>query len=168
MTAALSLLFATPPPPASAKYGDFANMPAESDTAVGDASNECLFARPGTGICTVYKSSEPALWAAPDKAGALKKLVGAARSLDAIGRDIEASRWTAISQALGSSMDLQEAVTFLSSSEADAKSAKKVFGALQGVGVAVQKKNREAARSFFDKYSEAMPALIEQLELSAT
>ena len=172
---------------ASAKYGEFARMPAKSGFSVGEESNECLFAQPGTGNCMVdsghyrlvvrrlnlrtsgtltqvYKSSEPALWAAPDKQVALTKLVRAAASLDNIGADIDAGRWTAVSQTLGASMDLQEAARFLSAGDAQsAKLAKQVFSSLQNVAVATQKRNAAVAKKYFEIYSQEMPALIIQL-----
>ena len=137
----------------------------------GDTANECLFATPGTGVCQVYRSSDPTLWAGPDTGPALKKLVAAALALDGVAGFIAKSQWTAISQALGASRDLREAVGFLtarpSANPNAAKQAKKVFTALDGVSVAVQKKDKAAAGLYFDKYATAMPELIKMLSTSA-
>jgi hypothetical protein len=151
--------------PAFAKYGEFANMPATpgGDFAAGDKNNECLFAQPGTGVCQVYKSSEPALWATPDTSLALGKLIKAANGLDGIGGLISKSQWTAIGQALGASRDLREAVGFLttqSGSKEAALLAKKVFATLDGIALATQKKDAAAAKTYFAKYETTMPDLI--------
>ncbi len=154
--------------PASAKYGEFAKMDGSQNGAAGNDANECLFAQPATGICTVFKSSEPALYKSPDKAKALDKIVAATRSLDGIGEQIESAKWSSVSQSLGASMDLQEAVNFLAAgSDKDLKLAKKVFTDLQGVAVAVKQKNQDASRLYFGKYASDMPALLQQLEVSA-
>lgn len=153
------------PPPAFAKYGEFANMPSKTDFAVGNDANECLFAQPGTGNCMVYKSSQPPLWETADTGLALKKLLSAAVALNDIEGYIAAQKWTAISQALGASRDLREAVGFLtkaSGNEAAGKQAKKVFTALDGIALAASKKDGPTAKIYFDKYAAAMPTLIEQ------
>ena len=72
----------TAAPPALAKYGEFANMPSNTDFAVGNAENECLFAQPGTGQCMVFRSSQPPIWQTADTGVALKKLIAAAESLN--------------------------------------------------------------------------------------
>ena len=154
--------------PASAKYGEFANIAADgsSTLASGDSDNKCLFATPGTGICQVYESSDPKIWASPDTAKALEKLVSAAKALDSLSESIAGKKWTAISQALGASRDLRESVGFLTSQADDPKAAaqaKKVFQALDGIAVAVQKKDSSIATLYFDKYSAAMPELIKML-----
>ena len=150
----------------SAKYGDFANMPSTPDFAVGDASNECLFAQPGTGNCMVYKSSSPPIWQTADTGLALKKLLAATAALNELEGYIASSKWTAISQTLGASRDLRESVGFLtkaSGSEAATKQAKKVFTALDGIALAASKKDGATAKLYFDKYASAMPVLIQQL-----
>ena len=72
-----------------------------------------------------------------------------------------------MSQLLGASRDLREAVGFLTSVEGSdpkaAAQAKKVFLALDGVSVAVQKKDAKAASLYFGKYATAMPELIAML-----
>ena len=103
--------------PTSAAYGEFARMSTDASTqgvlAAGDSNNECLFATPGTGLCQVYKSSEPALWDSPNLQGAKAKLLKAATALADLEIDITKARWTAVLQALGASRDLREAVGFL-------------------------------------------------------
>ena len=97
---------------------------------------------------------------------AIKKLVAAAEGLGDLDAYIAQKQWTAISQALGKSRDLREAVGFLtkqSGSDAAAKQAKQVFAALDGVALAVSKKDAAAARIYFDKYASAMPLLIQKL-----
>ena len=168
LIAAAVAAVASVPGRAGATYGEFAKIAGEGVSSLpsGDAANECLFATPGTGVCQVYKSSDPVLWATPDTAKALQKLVDAARALDALDGYIAASKWTAISQSLGASRDLREAVGFLTSQAADGKAAaqaKKVFTALDGVSVAVQKRDKVAAGLYFAKYSTAMPELIKML-----
>ena len=78
--------------PASAAYGEFARMGTDASTqgvlAAGDSNNECLFATPGTGLCQVYKSSEPALWDSPNLQGAKAKLLKAATALADLEADI--------------------------------------------------------------------------------
>lgn len=107
-------------PAASAKYGEFAKTSGGQDQmAVGDSSNECMFAQPGSGICTVYKSSDPPAWSSPDTDVARSKLIRAAEQLREIGTQIEGKRWTLISQTLGSSRDLREAVGFLTAASGD-------------------------------------------------
>lgn len=157
------------PLPASAAYGEFAKIAAApgSDFAAGDTNNKCLFAQPGTGVCTVYESSQPKLWATPDTAKSLAKLVSAAEALDALDGFIAKSQWMKISQALGAAQDLREAVGFLTKaadSPEAAKLAKKVFLALDGVALAAQKKDAAAAKLYFSKYSAAMPELIRLLD----
>lgn len=151
--------------PASAVYGEFAKMGSDgvSTLASGDASNECLFATPGTGICQVYKSSDPRIWQTPDTAVALAKLIKAADNLNQIDGYIKTSKWTAIAQALGASRDLREAVGFLTARAEDPKAAataKKVFQALDGVYVAAQKKDASTATLYYGKYAAAMPELL--------
>lgn len=154
-----------PTPPAIAAYGEFAKMAAQpgSDFSAGDSNNECLFAQPGTGVCTVYKSSAPQLWATPDTDKALGKLLAAAASLGELEAFIQKSQWTAISQALGASRDLREAVSFLTAkaeSKDAASQAKRVFQALDGISLAAQKKDKATAQIYFDKFEAAMPTLI--------
>ena len=109
---------------ASAVYGQFAKMKGGQDQmGVGDSSNECLFAQPGTGVCQVYKSSDPPAWQSPNTDAALSKLLKAAKQLNSIGGQIDGSKWTQIGQALGSSRDLREAVGFLTAAAADPASA---------------------------------------------
>lgn len=159
-------LVAVPTEPAFAKYGEFAKMDgSRADFTVGDSANECLFAQPGTGVCTVYKSSDPTLWAEPDQGRALAKLVGAAKTLNGLGASIEKQQWTAITQTLGASRDLREAVGFLTSNKPEAaKKSKEVFKALDGIALAAQKKLPDTAKQYFDKYTQAMPALLSALE----
>ena len=117
-------------------------------------------------MCQVYESSDPKLWATPDTGKALAKLVSAARELQAVEEYISASKWTAISQALGASRDLRESVGFLTAAASDAKAAataKKVFAALDGVAVAVQKRDKGTASLYYSKYAAAMPELIAML-----
>ena len=151
---------------AYATYGEFANLAGSgvSTLAAGDAANQCLFATPGTGVCQVFKSSDPQLWSSPDKQKAFDKLVAAATSLSEIDAAISGSKWTAISQLLGSSRDLREAVGFLTADNAKAAAqAKKAFAGLDGVAVAVQKRDVSTARLYFGKYSEAMAVLVSML-----
>lgn len=166
LVAAISAASLSCAPPALAKYGEFAKIKTETDFAVGDAGNECLFAQPGTGNCMVFKSSDPPLWQTADTGAALKKLTAAAAALNGIEPAIAASKWTAISQVLGASRDLREAVGFLtkqSGSDEAAKTAKRVFTALDGVQLAASKKDAATAKLYFDKYASAMPLLIKQL-----
>ena len=105
LTAAAAALGALPGArPASAAYGEFARMSTDASTqgvlAAGDSNNECLFATPGTGLCQVYKSSEPALWDSPNLQGAKAKLLKAATALADLETDITKARWTAVLQAL--------------------------------------------------------------------
>ena len=148
---------------AAAKYGEFAKQASDgvSSLPAGDANNECLFATPGTGVCQVYRSSDPSLYASPDTGRALAKLTRAASALNEVDALIAASKWTAIAQALGASRDLREAVGFLTASNPPAAAqAKKVFQALDGVYLAAQKKDKATAASYFGKYTTAMPELI--------
>ena len=162
----LAALAATAHTPAAfAKYGEFARIQGEeaaSSVAAGDAANECLFATPGSGICQVYRSSAPKIWASPDTEVALKKLLVAAQSLNALDEYIASSKWTAIVQALGASSDLREACGFLTDQAGpeSAAKAKVVFRALDGVALAAQKKSVDAAKQYFAKYTAAMPELI--------
>lgn len=149
---------------ALASYGEYAKTDGTQGGAAGDRTNECLFAMPGTGICTVYKSSEPQLYASPDKTRAMDKLVNAAGLLNGLGEQIEGTRWTAISQTLGASRDLREAIGFLTaSSPAAEKAAKSVFKDLDGIQLATQKKDAAIANKFFGKYSSDMPLLLKAL-----
>eukprot|EP00965_Chrysotila_dentata_P186689 6163690-Pleurochrysis_carterae.AAC.6 len=155
------------PNAAFAAYGDFARIDLNAQMAAGDPSNECLFAVPGSGVCTVYRSSEPPVWTTPDTASAMKKLVNAAANLNGLESDIAASRWTSIAQSLGASRDLREAVGFLtaaSKSQNAANAAKKVFRDLDGIALAAQKKNVLAASTSFKQYTQDMPALFKALE----
>lgn len=99
--------------PSAAKYGEFARSEGTQNGAAGDPSRECLFAMPGTGVCTVYRSEGPTLYDAADQAKALAKLLSAASALDGLGALIDGAKWTAIGQSLGASRDLREAVSFL-------------------------------------------------------
>ena len=151
------------PLPAFAKYGEFAKIGSDTSFTVGDSANECMYATPGTGVCQVYKSSDPKIWSTPDTGKALKKLIAAADGLAEIDGFIAASKWTAISQSLGASRDLREAVGFLTAAAADKqaeKCAKKVFSALDGVSLAATKKDKATAALYYSKYAEAMPELI--------
>ena len=160
--------------PASAKYGAFAKMTNSDDNlnqgtmAAGDSRNPCLWAQPGTGVCVVYKSSDPQLWGGADGQKALEKLLSASQKFDGLGPLISGGKWMAATSALGASMDLQEAVNFLAKSSADpegnAKLAKKVFKDLQSIGLAVQKKDQKTALTYYGKYAEDMPALIGRLQ----
>lgn len=163
---AVAALLALPPSEANAKYGEFANMDASrSDFSAGDKDNACLFAQPGTGVCMVYKSSDPPLWASPDQGVAFGKLLKAAEGLSGLGRQIEGGKWSSISQALGASRDLREATGFLTvDNPAAAKLAKAVFLDLDGVQLATQKKNAAAAKSFAAKYEADMSRLLAELE----
>ena len=144
-------------------------MPSNTDFAVGNSENECLFAQPGTGQCMVFRSSQPPIWQTADTSVALKKLLAAAEALNALDQLISSSKWTAIGQSLGASRDLREAVGFLtaqvpgSDGAAAAAQAKKVFKALEGVQLAAQKKDGKTAKLYFDKYEKEMPVLIKQL-----
>ena len=155
------------PGPAYAAYGEFAKTSGGQDgMAVGNSANECLFAQPGTGICTVYKSSEPPVWSSPRSDLALSKLLQAAGQLNTIGPLIEGSKWTQITQTLGSSRDLREAVGFLTTAAADpaaTAAAKKVFQDLDGVQLAAQKKDGQTANRFFYKYESDMEKLLKLL-----
>ena len=92
------------PRPAAAVYGEFARYSGTQGVlAAGDDKNECLFATPGTGICQVYRSSDPTLWTSPDAAAASRKLVNAAQALGGLDEQIAKSRWSAIAQTLGAS-----------------------------------------------------------------
>ena len=105
----------------------------------------------------------PKIWSTPDTGKALKKLIAAADGLAEIDGFIAASKWTAISQSLGASRDLREAVGFLTAAAADKqaeKYAKKVFSALDGVSLAATKKDKATAALYYSKYAEAMPELI--------
>ena len=73
LSAAVATALALPATSASARYGDFAKTDGTQGVlAAGDSRNECLFATPGTGLCQVYKSSQPALWDSPDLQGMLR------------------------------------------------------------------------------------------------
>jgi len=89
-TASAALLIAATP--ALAKYGTYANYDGQtSSMAAGDANNKCLFAQPGSGICMVYESSQPKLYASPDQKAALGKLLAAA---DRLGEaQLVSSQW---------------------------------------------------------------------------
>ena len=129
--AALAAAALAPSRPAVAVYGEFARIGTgtQDSIAAGDAKNECLFATPGTGICQVYSSGDPKIWQEPDAKAASRKLVKAAEALGGLDEQIRASRWTSISQTLGASRDLREAVGFLVAGNAPAgAAAKKVFG----------------------------------------
>ncbi len=129
--AALAAAALGPSRPAAAVYGEFARIGTgtQDSIAAGDAKNECLFATPGTGICQVYSSGDPKIWQEPDAKAASRKLVKAAEALGGLDEQIRASRWTSISQTLGASRDLREAVGFLVAGNAPAgAAAKKVFG----------------------------------------
>ena len=153
-----------PPLPAAAKAGTFANMDgSKSSMAAGDASNACLFAQPGSGICMVYESSEPKLYSTPDQRAALDKLRAAAEKLSGLGELIASSRWTAISQLLGGSRDLREAVGFLTDDDVSKKAAKKVFLDLDGVALGASKRDGKAAQLYFASYSRDMPELLKLL-----
>lgn len=150
-------------PIANAKYGEFAKTSGGPSFSVGDANNECLFAQPGSGICTVYKSSQPPIWASPNTDLALAKLLKAVAALNEVGVLIEGTKWTQIIQTLGSSRDLREAVGFLTSAAADpaaAAIAKKVFASLDGVQVAAMKKDRDTALKFYTKYETEVAKLL--------
>ena len=168
IAAAIAAAATLSPHAASATYGEFAKIASDgvSSLPAGDTANECLFATPGTGVCQVYKSSDPLLWATPDTSKALAKLVAAAQQLGQIDGYISAGKWTAISQTLGASRDLREAVGFLTSQAADPSAsakAKKLFTALDGVALATQKKDAKAASLYFSKYAAVMPELISML-----
>jgi hypothetical protein len=110
----------------------------------------------------VYKSSEPPLWATPDTSKAFKKLTDTAQTLNGLKADIEKSRYTAISQALGASRDLREAVGFLTAQSGKATAAaaaKRVFKDLDGIALGVQQKKMDIAASYFAKYEADMTEL---------
>ena len=155
------------PDVANAKYGEFSKMSGGQDGfAAGDAKNECLFAQPGSGICTVYKSSEPPVWASANTELALSKLLKAIEQLNALGSQIDGTKWTMIGQTLGLSRDLREAVGFLTAAAADpsaAAAAKKVFQDLDGIQLAAQKKDAGTARKYFDKYEADIATLLKRL-----
>ena len=141
----------------------------QDSIAAGDAKNECLFATPGTGICQVYSSGDPKIWQEPDAKAASRKLVNAAQALGGLDEQIRASRWTSISQTLGASRDLREAVGFLVAGNASAgAAAKKVFKDLDGVSLSVQKKSQDAAAKYFKGYIVDMAALFTLLQETGT
>ena len=154
---------------AAAKYGEFAKQASDgvSSLPAGDANNECLFATPGTGVCQVYRSSDPSLYASPDTGRALAKLTRAASALNEVDALIAASKWTAIAQALGASRDLREAVGFLSAASRDqtatSGAAKKVFKDLDGVALGAQKKDRAISKTYVAKYEQDVAELIRLL-----
>jgi len=159
-----STAVALAPSAASAKYGQFAKMDGSQNGAAGDSDNECLFAMPGTGVCTVFKSSEPTLYASPDVTAATNKLEKATVQLNQLGDLLQQSKWTAIAQVLGASRDLREAVGFLTLDKAFATAAaKKVFKDLEGIQLAAQKKDRDTGLTFFKRYVEDIPALLRSL-----
>ena len=133
--------------------------------AAGDSNNECLFATPGTGICQVYKSSQPSLYDAPNLQDAKKKALAAIVKLNALDSDIEASRWSAITQALGSARDLKESVGFLTKGRPDATAlAKKLYLDLDGINLAAQKKDKKVCKTYFEKYVKDASKLVAELE----
>lgn len=148
------------------KYGEFARTDGvQGVLAAGDPNNECLFATPGTGICQVYKSSQPSLYDAPNLQGAKVKALAAIRQLNTLDSDIEQSRWTAISQALGASRDLRESVGFLTAGRPEAAAiAKKLYLDLDGIYLAAQKKDKKVCQSYFDKYVKDAGRLVAELE----
>ena len=171
VVAALAAAALAPSRPAAAVYGEFARMGTgtQDSIAAGDAKNECLFATPGTGICQVYSSGDPKIWQEPDAKAASRKLVNAAQALGGLDEQIRASRWTSISQTLGASRDLREAVGFLVAGNASAgAAAKKVFKDLDGVSLSVQKKSQDAAAKYFKSYVVDMAALFTLLQEMGT
>ncbi|KAL1529788.1 hypothetical protein AB1Y20_000722 [Prymnesium parvum] len=152
---------------AHAKFGEFAKMSGgQAQFAAGDEKNECMFAQPGTGICTVYKSSDPPLWASPNTELALSKLTKAAEQLQSLGSQVEGCKWSKIAQTLGISRDLREAVGFLTSAAKDPAAtaiAKKVFQDLDGVQLAAQKKDAKTAMKYFNQYETDMAKLLSLL-----
>ena len=167
--------------PASASYGqmaDFAGSGAAT-TSAAEMANGCLFQT--TGICLVYRSDKPKLWDAPDTKLAMGKLQKAISDLDGLGELIEKQRWSQISQVLGASRDLREAMSFLTRSNtvkegeagfaksADenkeaAALAKKVFKDLETVQLASSKKLPDVAKKAFVAYQADMPKLLNALD----
>ena len=124
-----------------------------------------MFATPGTGVCQVYKSSQPSLYDAPDLQGAKKKAVAAIAQLNALDDSIAQSRWTAITQALGASRDLRESVGFLTKGRPEAAAlAKKLYLDLDGIALAAQKKDKKVCKAYFDRYVKDAGRLVAELE----
>ena len=114
----------------------------------------------------MYKSSEPPVWASANTELALSKLLKAVEQLNALGSQIDGTKWTMIGQTLGLSRDLREAVGFLTAAAADpsaAAAAKKVFQDLDGIQLAAQKKDAGTARKYFDKYEADIATLLKRL-----
>ena len=101
--------------------------------------------------------------------------------LDGIGVMIEKQRWTQISQTLGASRDLREAMSFLTRSNTvkegeagfakdatenkeAAALAKKVFKDLDTVQLASSKKLPDVAMKGYTAYTEDMPKLLNALD----
>ena len=167
--------------PASASYGQMADFAGSGvgTTSAAEMANGCLFQT--TGICMVYRSDKPKLWDRPDTKASMAKLQKAIGDLDGLGAMIEKQRWTQISQTLGASRDLREAMSFLTRSNTvkegeagfakdatenkeAAALAKKVFKDLDTVQLASTKKLPDVAMKGFKAYTEDMPKLLNALD----
>ena len=167
--------------PASASYGQMADFAGSGvgTTSAAEMANGCLFQT--TGICMVYRSDKPKLWDRPDTKASMAKLQKAIADLDGIGAMIEKQRWTQISQTLGASRDLREAMSFLTRSNTvkegeagfakdatenkeAAALAKKVFKDLDTVQLASSKKLPDVAMKGYKAYTEDMPKLLNALD----
>lgn len=151
---------ATPVAPAFAKRGELAEISTSgSATSSGDPTAECMFFRPGTTFCEVYKDATSKAIAKADTAGALKSIKGIAESLKGLEESIAAANWFQVSQLLGAVRELKPAIQEFQSSTVR-KQGKAVLSALQGIGGAVQSKDTKKANKFLGEYLVAMPELL--------